>query len=156
MTSSTPSLADKLATLQAAKNTNDAAAANRSAQVANQEAAAAKIPEATERIFFGELPPAVSYLTKTGQPVFFYQGYHKTTDPEVVEICQAIPGVTEITGQISPEEVPVPPVRSRARNWAAGTDPTVVSPAELLGLAAARRVQSTADTPQAATSNSTV
>lgn len=88
-----------------------------------------------ERVFYGELPPSVSFLTEKGKAVFFYQGYHVTTDSEVVEFCQALAGVEEVTGKVKLEEVPMPSARSRARNWAAASK-MEISPAELLQRAA--------------------
>lgn len=114
---------------------------------------AAKIAAATpkqapeQRVFYGEFPETVSYLTPLGTPVHFYRGFHITTSKEVAEFCNELPGVQEITGSIKIEEVPTPPVRNRQRMWAAA-EKTEITPAELL-----QRVVSSRDITTAAPSN---
>ena len=61
--------------------------------------AAPKVPDYI--ILYGEMPPAVSYLTEKGKTVFFYKGYHVATDPEVVEYCKTIPGIAMSLAKLS-------------------------------------------------------
>jgi hypothetical protein len=106
------------------------------------------------RIFYGELPPAISYLTATAKPIFFYQGYHVSEDPEVIEYCKTLRGVADVTDQIDVANVPQPALRTRSRNWAS-TEKTSMTPGELLSRAV--RVASTSDLGgNSAASNSTV
>lgn len=104
-----------------------------------------------ERIFFGEFSEFHTFLTPAGKPVSFYRGFCKTSDPEVIEYCESIKDVTEVTGKV--KEIPVPPSRARNRNWASARpyeDPSVVNPLDILKAA----IQSSAQIPQVAESNS--
>lgn len=103
------------------------------------------------RVFQGDFPTFESFLTPKGDPVVFYQNITSTTDPEVAEFILTIKGVEEI--EVDKDfELPVPPKRSRERNWQAanlaGESATSISHAELLQ----RAVTSSASTPQAAES----
>lgn len=100
--------------------------------------AAPKVPDYI--ILYGEMPPAVSYLTEKGKTVFFYKGYHVATDPEVVEYCKTIPGIRDVTSEVKLEDVPKPESRTRNRNWESGGRSTV-TPQDLLRIAVANSKQ---------------
>ena len=106
------------------------------------------------RVFFmANSPEYTNFLSPTGVPVSFYQGYFQTTVPALAEFASSLEGVEELEGDDIPETVPTIPTRSRSRTWAAAAhfgDPTKVSPVELLQ----RAVASSESTPQAAESNS--
>jgi hypothetical protein len=159
MTSPTQSIADKIAAAKAAAKAaaqRPSAASQLQAEVAAKRAEeqAPQVSGDGEHIFYGELPPAVSYMTPRAKAVFFCQGYHVTNDPEVIDFCRALEGVEEVTGRISLADVPQPSARSRQRSWASA-ERTSITPGELL--ARAVRVQSTADLGgNSAASNSTV
>jgi len=155
MTAPTQTIAEKIAAAkQAATQPSPTATLEAEIQAAKEEAQAVKESPDGEHIFYGELPPAVSYLTPRATPVFFYQGYHVTNNPEVVEFCKTLAGVEEVTGRIALADVPQPGLRSRQRTWASA-ERTTITPGELL--ARAVRVQSTADLGgNSAASNSSV
>lgn len=153
MTAPTTNLADRIAANKADKSTQSAA--KDSAQIsAATQADARNAPATATRVFYGELPPAVSYLTAAGTPVYFYNGYHVTENSEVVEFCNALPNIKDITDQVNIQDVPRPEQRTRQRNWAGTAERTSITPGELLNRVV--RVQSTAQLPQAAASNSGV
>jgi hypothetical protein len=107
-----------------------------------------------QRIFWGELPPAVTYLTSTAKPAFFYNGYLVTSDKEVIAMCNELQGIKDVTAEVDISKVPRPGLRTRTREWASSAS-TVMTPGELL--ARAVRVQSTADLGgNSEASNSTV
>ena len=140
MTEQTISLAERLAKAKAEKE---------AAQKPQVEQAAP-----THHIFYADLPQAISYMTPTAKPVFFYEGYHMTSDPEIAAFCATIPGVIDVTDRVAPEEVPKPASRTRQRSWASA-ERTSITPGELL--ARAVRVASTADLGgNSAASNSSV
>lgn len=101
-----------------------------------------------QRVFFGELPIAISFMTPTGKPVHFYKGYHVTSDKEVIAFCEELEQVQDVTSKVKVADVPVPEARSRARSWASASR-TEITPAELL-----QRVVSSKDISTAAPSNS--
>lgn len=113
---------------------------------------AAAAPAPVTRVFFGEFNEFANFISPKGKTVSFYRGFCETTDPETIEYCETIPGVTDITGKV--KEVPKAPVRQRNRNWASsntpGAEPHMVNALELLQ----RAVASSANTPQAAQSTS--
>ena len=91
-------------------------------------------------MFYGELPTSISLMTEKGIPVPFYQGFHVTSDPDVIAFCEAQKDIKDVTGKIDIDKVPEAPTRSRNRNWASASkfgDPTVFSPADLLQRAVA-------------------
>lgn len=138
-TQSTPSLNDRLAAM---KQLTPAGKAVAEAIVNTED---------NSRIFFGEFAEFHTFLTAKGKPVSFYRGFCKTDDPEVIEYCESIKDVTEVTGKV--KEIPTPPVRQRNRNWASNRpheDPSMVNPLDLLKAA----IQSSAQVVQAAESNS--
>lgn len=145
------SLSERLAQAKSSQQAQTNAKSSVEAVVANQQASAEAVTTA-DRVFYGELPIAVSYLTNSGKVVHFYEGYCVTDDSEVAEYCEKLKEVREVTGEVKLEDVPRPPMRSRMRNWAGTAEKTVMTPGELL--ARAVRVQSTAELPQAAASNS--
>lgn len=154
MTNLNSSLAARLASATKTQQQENNTAEFNAKTIANNavSAEASANPVAT-RVFYGEFPPAISYLTPSGKPVFFYQGHHVTEDSEVIAFCATIAGVSDVTDQVELARVPRPELRTRQRNWASA-ERTTITPGELLSRAA--RVQSTADLPQAASSNSTV
>jgi hypothetical protein len=143
MTAPTLTLAERLAAAKATNTSQANTAASNAANVANTTAAkvATATPSAT-KVFFAELPPAISYLTPTGKPVFFYQGYHVTEDKEVIDFCATLGNVQDVTDQVNLDSVPRPEARSRQRSWASA-ERTMITPGELLSRAV--RVASTAD-----------
>jgi hypothetical protein len=144
MIAPTLTLAERLAAAKSASTKQANAQASNAVATAN--AAAATIASATPsetKVFFAELPPAISYLTPTGKAVFFYQGFHVTDDKEVIDFCATLGNVQDVTATVSLDEVPRPEARSRQRNWASNVERTMITPAELLSRAV--RVTSTAD-----------
>lgn len=86
------------------------------------------------RVFYGEFQTHQNYLTAKGNPVSFYRGYFATSKQELIDFCLGLDGVQEVTGKVKASEIPVAPKRDRNRNWASAgpSDPTMISPAELL------------------------
>ncbi len=95
----------------------------------------AKEEQSKVRIFFGEFPVAVSFMTETGKPVHFYAGYHVTDDEEIIAFCTGNRDIVDVTDKVKLEDVPKLPSRQRGRSWAAASersDPTVFTPQDLL------------------------
>lgn len=106
-------------------------------------------------IFYGQLPPSVSLMTPKGEPVYFYQGYHVTDNPDIIEFLKGEKNITNVTGKVKLDDVPVPPVRVQGNSWhsnAAQQSPTTITPAELLQRAAIKSSATVA--PVSAPSNS--
>lgn len=99
-------------------------------------------------------PEYVNFMSPRGDVISFYRGYASVTDPQAADYLLENDNVTEVTGE-KDLVIPVPPERSRSRNWASAsgsdTPDTSVSHLELLQ----RAVASSAHTPQAAESTST-
>lgn len=82
------------------------------------------------RIFCGPFPAAMSFMTPKGTPVFFYKGYHVATRSEVIEFCQQLDNVEDVTATMKLEDIPQPPPR-QSGNWQAAAK-SEITPAELL------------------------
>lgn len=108
------------------------AALERAAQQKAAEEQQAEQPR--ERVFYGEFQTHQNYLTPKGVTVSFYRGYFATLKEELIDFCLGLDGVQEVTGKIKAADIPVAPKRDRNRNWASAgpSDPTMISPAELL------------------------
>lgn len=121
--------------------------------VMNLKAAQAKTaePEIKGSVFFGEFGLYENFMTPTGKVLSFYKGFAVVEDPELIEYAKTIKGLKDVTKEVKVSDLPVQPVRSRTRNFAAnGIDPTVFNPLDLLQ----RAVASSQTVTQAADSNS--
>lgn len=103
-------------------------------KVAEVQQPVAQPEQPRERVFYGEFQTHQNYLTAKGTTVSFYRGYFATAKQELIDFCLELEGVQEVTGKIKASEIPVAPKRDRNRNWASAgpSDPTMISPAELL------------------------
>lgn len=88
-------------------------------------------------------------ITPQGEIISFYQGYYKTSNAQIADWLVGESEITEITGKIKESEVPVAPSRRPVRG-PQFVSPTLITPQEILQ----RAVASSANTPQAAESNS--
>ncbi len=126
-----------------------AQAAKEAAKAALEADKPAEIP-GNFRIFFGDFPQSLSFMTEKGAPIYFYQGFHVTDDEEIAEYCAKLKNVKEVTDKVKLEDIPKAPIRSRSSNWASAAK-TEITPMELLQRIA---VVSSKGLPQAAESNS--
>lgn len=95
-------------------------------------------------IFFGELPPSISLMTPTGLPVYFYMGYHVTADQEIIDFLKTQKNIANVTGKVKLADVPTPPARKQGNTWHANSEPTSISPTELLQRAVAANTSTVA------------
>lgn len=104
---------------------------------------------ATETVLKGPFAGYSSFLTSSGKPYTFYEGYLVTEDQEIITAALALPGVA----RTDETKFPRMPERNRGRksvSFSENRDPTTITPQEIMQLA----VASTRTVPQAAESNS--
>ena len=77
---------------------NNALAAFASKKASESQQEVAEVDTSNVKIFHGEFPISISLMTATGIPVSFYQGYHATVDPEVIEFLKKEKNVKDVTG----------------------------------------------------------
>lgn len=92
----------------------------------------------------------VNMLTPAGEPFVFYKGLLKTSDPELQAHLATIKNVKDVTAAKPPVVVEEVPQRNRTRGLQKMGMTPLMTPAELLQ----RAITSSAQTPQAAASNS--
>lgn len=94
--------------------------------------------------------PFVNMITTSGTVITFYKGYLKTTDTGVQSYLATLQNVEDVTAKKPTPVVEEPPQRTRTRGTTKSNISPLMTPAELLQ----RAVTSSAQTPQAAASNS--
>lgn len=112
--------------------------------------------DGTVRAFRIEATGYQSYLAPSGTSFTFYQGFLKTSDPEIITEALKIKGCKEVPNT---PEVPDLPQRQRGRRTPDGVvaryhaetggDPTTISPMELIS----RSIANSSHVPQSAESS---